>query len=277
MAIAHEAGVDLTLKDFDKISRTVPRICNLRPGGDHFLEDLDFAGGIPGVLKRLLPKLADNPTVDGRSIKEIAQSAQIFDGDIIRPLEKPYHKEGGIAVLYGNLAPEGCVVKQSAVESEMMKFEGAARVFNSEEEAMAAILGGKIKKNQVVVIRYEGPSGGPGMREMLSPTSAIVGMGLHKHVALITDGRFSGGTRGPCVGHISPEAAHGGLIAYLEEGDKILINIPERKIEAKLTPKEIARRKKTIKLLPAKVKSGYLARYAKQVTSASTGGVFKTA
>jgi len=275
MAIAKEAGVELGLKDFDRISREIPRLCNLRPGGDHFLEDLDYAGGIPAVLKRLLPKLADAPTVSGRSIKDIAKSAKIFDEEVIRPLEKPYQTEGGIAVLHGNLAPEGCVVKQSAVDPEMMVFEGSARVFNSEEEAMHAILGGKIRPGDCLVIRYEGPAGGPGMREMLSPTSAIVGLGLHKKVALITDGRFSGGTRGPCVGHISPEAASGGLIGRLKDGDRIQINIPARTLDAKLSEEEILQRRASFKLPAPKIKTGYLARYARQVTSASSGAVFK--
>ncbi len=275
LAIAREAKVNLTLKDFERISKETPHISNLRPGGDYFMEDLDYAGGIPGVLKRLLPLLKNNITADGRKIKDIAEKAVIFDSDIIRPLNKPYHKEGGIAVLFGNLAGEGCVVKQSAVDSDMMKFTGAARVFNSEEDAMKAILSGKVEKGEVVVIRYEGPAGGPGMREMLSPTSAIVGMGLHKYTALITDGRFSGGTRGPCIGHIAPEAKAGGLLAYLKEGDKITIDIPKRRLSVDLPAEEIAKRKKTVKILGDKVKSGYLYRYSQMVTSASQGAVFK--
>lgn len=276
MAIANEAKVKLELNDFDQISRSTPHISNLRPGGEYFMEDLDQAGGIPAVLKRLSAKLKQNPTVSLKSVKEIAKKAIIYDSDIIRPLDKPYHKQGGIAILSGNLAPDGCVVKQSAVDQGMLKFSGKAQIFNSEEEAMSAILGGKIKKGQVVVIRYEGPSGGPGMREMLSPTSAIVGLGLHKSVALITDGRFSGGTRGPCIGHISPEAAEGGLLAYLKNGDTIVIDIPKRKIEARLTNLEINARKKTIKLKLSKAGRGYLGRYAKMVTSASTGAILKT-
>ncbi len=274
MAIAKEAEVDLSLKDFDRVSRDTPHISNLRPGGEYFMEDLDYAGGIPAVLQRLLPKLKDNLTVSGKKIKTIAKEAFVFDADVIRPLNKAYHKEGGIAILYGNLAEEGCVVKQSAVDKDMLMFEGKAVIFNSEEEAMKAILSGKIKKKEVVVIRYEGPSGGPGMREMLSPTSAIVGMGLHKHTALITDGRFSGGTRGPCVGHIAPEAAKGGLIAYLKNGDKIILDITKRKLEAVLSDKEINMRKKEMKILPPKVKSGYLYRYLGRVGSASQGAVF---
>ncbi len=275
MAIANEAKVSLSLDDFDRISKNTPHISNLRPGGDYFIEDLHYAGGIPAVLKRLINKLKENETVSGQKIKTIAKVAKIYANDVIRPLKEAYHKQGGIAVLYGNLATEGSVVKQTAVESNILKFSGPARVFNSEEEAMAAILGKKIKKGEVIVIRYEGPSGGPGMREMLAPTAAIVGLGLSKHTALITDGRFSGGTRGPCIGHISPEAASGGLIAYIKNGDRILIDIPKRRIEVKLSTAEILKRKKQIKLLPAKVKSGYLSRYGKMATSASKGAVFK--
>jgi len=275
MAIANEAKVGLTLKDFDRIGKTTYHISNLRPGGDYFMEDLDTAGGIPAVLKRLFGKLNNNITVSNKKIKDIAKEAVIFDEEVIRPLNKPYHTQGGMAILYGNLAKDGCVIKQSAVDPDIVRFTGEARVFNFEEEAMNAILEGKIKKGNVIVIRYEGPAGGPGMREMLSPTSAIVGMGLHKHVALITDGRFSGGTRGPCVGHISPEAAQGGLIAYIKDGDRILIDIPKRKIEAKLTNHQLEKRKRVMKLLKPKVKSGYLYRYSKMVTSASTGAVFR--
>lgn len=275
MAIAHEAGVKLDLKDFDRISRKTPNIAKLEPAGEYFMEDLDNAGGIPAVLKRFAAVIKNNPTVSGQDIKQIAKSAVIYDDDVIRQINKAYRKEGGIAILYGNLAPEGAVVKQSAVDEDMLKFKGLAQVFNSEEEAMENILNGKIKNGSVVVIRYEGPSGGPGMREMLSPTSAIVGMGLHKSVILITDGRFSGGTRGPCIGHISPEAALGGLIAYIKDGDVVELDIPARKIELLVSASEIEKRKKQIKLLPSKVKSGYLYRYSKMVQSASSGAVFK--
>lgn len=275
MAIANSAGIKLNLADFDRISKETPHISNLRPGGEYFMEDLGYAGGIPAVLKRLLPKINNTLTVCGKKIKTIAKEAQIFNEDVIRPLSDPYHKEGGIAILYGNLALDGCVVKQSAVDSDMLKFEGWAKVFNSEEECMDAILKKTIKKGDVIVIRYEGPKGGPGMREMLSPTSAIVGMGMHKHTALITDGRFSGGTRGPCIGHISPEAASEGLIAYLKNGDKITIDIPKRKIEVQLNKKEIDHRKKEIQIIPSKSKKGYLSRYAKMASSASTGAIFK--
>jgi len=272
-AIAKEAGAPIDLNDFDRISKDTPHISNLRPGGDYFMEDLDYAGGIPAVLKRLSAKLNDNPTVCGKTIKKISETATIYDNDVIRPITNAHHKEGGIAILYGNLATEGCVVKQSAVEPKIMKFKGKAKIFNSEEEAMNAILGKKIEKGQIIIIRYEGPSGGPGMREMLSPTSAIVGMKLHKDVALITDGRFSGGTRGPCIGHICPEAAKGGLIAYLKNNDLITIDIPKRTINVNLSEKEIKLRKQTMKILPPKIKSGYLARYSKMVGSASKGAV----
>jgi len=235
MAIAHEAGIDLDLRTFDKISRQVPHIANIEPAGPHFMEDLEFAGGIPAVLKRLKDKLNNCLTLSGKKTLEIADEAEIFDNEVIRGFERAYHKEGGIAVLYGNLAPCGAVVKQAAVSPKMLKFSGRARVFNREEEAMQDILSGKIKSGDVVVIRYEGPAGGPGMREMLAPTSTIVGMGLSDSVALITDGRFSGGKKGPCIGHISPEASSGGPIAVLKDGDVINIDIPNRKIEVRLS------------------------------------------
>jgi dihydroxy-acid dehydratase len=275
MAIASKAKVGLSLADFDKISKTTAHICSLRPGGEYFMEDLNNAGGIPAVLKRLNAQLKDNITVSGKSLKQITKEALVLNDDVIRSLERCYHKQGGIAILKGNLSPDGCVVKQSAVDSDMLKFKGKARVFNSEEVAMQAIIDKEIKKGDVVVVRYEGPAGGPGMREMLSPTSAIVGMGLHKHVALITDGRFSGGTRGPCIGHISPEAARGGLIAFLHDGDNVMIDIPKRKIEVEISNQEIEKRRKQGKILTSKVKSGYLYRYSQLVTSASTGAVFK--
>jgi dihydroxy-acid dehydratase len=225
------------------------------------------------VLKRLKNKLNNTTTLSGRRIFEIADSAQIFDEDVIRTFSNAYHKEGGIAVLFGNLAPCGAVVKQSAVSPRMMKFKGKARVFNREEEAMKAILDKKIKKGEVLVIRYEGPAGGPGMREMLAPTSAIVGMGLAESVALITDGRFSGGTKGPCIGHISPEAKARGPIAILKDGDIITIDIPNRKLEVRLSNFEIERRFKAWKPIAPKIKTGYLARYSKLVSSADKGAV----
>jgi dihydroxy-acid dehydratase len=226
-------------------------------------------------MKRLRNHLHNTITVSGRKTFDIADSAVIADENVIRPMNKPYHKQGGIAVLRGNLAPDGAVVKQSAVSQNMMKFEGTAKVFNSEEDGMKAILSGKIKPGDVVVIRYEGPKGGPGMREMLSPTAAIAGMGLSESVALITDGRFSGGTRGPCIGHISPEAMEGGTIAILKDGDRIRIDIPKRKIDALLSEREIRERFRTWKPLRPKITKGYLSRYARMVSSAGSGAVMK--
>ena len=273
LAIANDAGVDLPLSDFDKISKSVPNICSLEPAGNYYMEDLEYAGGIPAVLKRLKERLKNNPTVNGKSIYSIAEAAEIINDDVIRPLNKAYGKEGGIAVLYGNLAPDGAVVKQAAVSEKMKVFQGKAVCFDSEEEAMKAIMNGKIQKGQVVVIRYEGPSGGPGMREMLSPTSAIVGMGLADDVALITDGRFSGGTRGPCIGHISPEAQAGGPIATIQDGDIINIDIPARKLTLAISDEELKARLKKWKPIKPRVQSGYLPRYAKLVSSADKGAV----
>ena len=274
-AIANELGMELPLKEFDRISRHTPHIVNLRPGGEHFMEDLDAAGGIPAVLKRLKNRLNDVDTVSGKKISKIARECEIYDNNVIRSLNDPYHKEGGMAILYGNLAPDGAVVKQSAVNKKMLKFKGKARVFDSEESCMQALLGNKIKKGEVVVVRYEGPRGGPGMREMLSPTSTVVGMGLSNDVALITDGRFSGGTKGPCIGHISPEAVVGGPLAIVRNGDIISINIPNRKLEVKLTDREIKNR--LAKWLPPKpsINEGYLKRYSEFVTQANEGAIFK--
>ncbi len=274
-AIAHEAGIELPLEVFDRISRRTPHICNMLPGGPHYMEDLDAAGGIPGVLSRFAKALKPSPTVSGRSITALAKEGRVRDAEVIRPLDKAYHREGGIAVLSGNLAPQSSVVKQTAVSDAMLFFEGRAVVFDSEEEAMQAILAGRIKPGNVIVIRYEGPKGGPGMREMLSPTSAISGMGLGESVALLTDGRFSGGTRGPCIGHISPEAAEGGPIAVVRNGDRIVLDIRNRKLELQVPAGEIRRRLKQWKPRPPKIRSGWLARYAKVVTSANTGAVLK--
>jgi len=274
-AIAHEAGIGLSITVFDTISRETPHVCNMLPGGHHYLEDLDAAGGIPGVLSRFQDMLKESPTVSGRSIIELAKAGRVLNDDVIRSLDKAYHREGGIAVLSGNLAPDGSVVKQTAVSDRMMKFEGTAVVFESEEDAMSAILAGKIQAGHVVVIRYEGPKGGPGMREMLSPTSAISGMGLGDSVVLLTDGRFSGGTRGPCIGHISPEAAEGGPIAVVRDGDKIALDIPSRKLEIKLSADEIKKRLANWKPREPKIRNGWLARYAKVVTSANTGAIVK--
>lgn len=273
-AIAYEAGVNLNLDSFDALSKETPHITSLLPGGKYFMEDFEFAGGIPAVMKSLEPLLEDNITVSGMTVKEICKAAENYDEDIIRSLDNPYHKEGGIAVLKGNIAPGGSVIKQSAVNPDMMVFTGTAKTFNSEEDAMAAIMGGVIKNGDIVVIRYEGPKGGPGMREMLAPTAAIMGLGLSQ-VALITDGRFSGGTRGPCVGHISPEAAEGGIIALVEDGDKIAINIPERSIHLEVSDEELEKRRAKFKAPAPKVASGYLAKYAKGVSSANEGAIFK--
>ncbi|MDO9287540.1 MAG: dihydroxy-acid dehydratase [Thermodesulfovibrionales bacterium] len=274
-AIANDAGVALPLEIFDKLGKKTPHLANMLPGGEHYLEDLDWAGGIPAVMKRLRRNLNNNITVSGKKIFEIADSAEVTDENVIRPLNKAYHKEGGIAIMRGNLAPDGAVVKQSAVSKNMMKYEGRAKVFNSEEEGMKAILNGKIKGGDVVVIRYEGPKGGPGMREMLSPTATIAGMGLSESVALITDGRFSGGTRGPCIGHISPEAMEGGVIAILKDGDRIKIDIPNRKIDVLLSDKEIKSRLGKWKAPKPKITTGYLSRYARMVSSAGSGAVMK--
>jgi dihydroxy-acid dehydratase len=277
-AIAHEAGIDLDLDIFNEISKKTPNLCKLSPAGVHHLEDLDAAGGVQAVMKRIsslgvIQEVA--LTVTGKTVGENIKAARVLDDEVIRPLKNPYTKEGGIAILRGNLAPDGAVVKQSAVAENMLVNEGKARVFDSEDDAIAAIMGGKIKPGDVVVIRYEGPKGGPGMREMLAPTSAIAGMGLDTTVSLLTDGRFSGGTRGAAIGHISPEAAEGGPIGLIREGDTIAIDIPGKKITLKISPDEMKKRKKAFKPRPQEIKSGYLARYARLVTSASTGAVFK--
>jgi len=274
-AIAYEAGIELPISIFDAISRRTPHICNMLPGGQHYLEDLDAAGGIPGVLSRFASVLKPSPTVSGKSIVALAKAGKVRNADVIRPLDKAYHREGGIAVLSGSLAPNGSVIKQTAVSEKMMRFEGTAIVFDSEDEAMAAIMGGRIKAGHAIVIRYEGPKGGPGMREMLSATSAIMGMGLGESVVLITDGRFSGGTKGPCIGHVSPEAAEGGPIAVVKNGDRIVLDIPNRKLEVKLSKAEIKKRLAKWKPRKPKITSGWLARYAKVVTSANTGAIVK--
>jgi dihydroxy-acid dehydratase len=267
--------VDLPLEVFDEISRDTPHISSIRPGGDYFMEDLEYAGGIPAVLKVLAPKLNDSPTVSGRSILQIADAAKRYDADIIRDLDKAYHPEGGIAILRGNLAPGGAVIKQSAVPEKMREFEGKARVFDSEEEAMKAIMAREIHPGNVIVIRYEGPRGGPGMREMLSPTAAVVGMGLSDSVALLTDGRFSGGTRGPCVGHISPEAMEGGPIAVVRDGDGIRLSIPDRTVDLLVPEEEMEKRIAQWQKPSPKVTKGWLARYVQNVTSAGRGAVFE--
>lgn len=274
-AIANELGIDLALKEFDRISTRTPHIVNLRPSGEYFMEDLDCAGGLPAVLKRLQHRLNDVDTVSGKKISKIARECEIYNNDVIRPLNNPYHKEGGMAILYGNLAPEGAVVKQSAVNKKMLRFRGKAHVFDSEESAMQAILNRRINKGEVIVIRYEGPKGGPGMREMLSPTSSVVGMGLANDLALITDGRFSGGTKGPCIGHISPEAAVGGPLAIVKNGDAILIDIPNRKLELKVSEREIKNRLSRWSPRKPSISEGYLKRYAQSVTQASEGAILR--
>ena len=277
-AIAHEAQIRLDLDLFNEISKKTPNVCKLSPAGTHHIEDLDAAGGVQAVMKRISPLgVIDQKvlTVTGKTVGENLKSASILDDEVIRPLGNPYTKEGGIAILRGNLAPDGAVVKQSAVAEKMLVNEGKARVFDSEDDAIAAILGGKIKPGNIVVIRYEGPKGGPGMREMLAPTSVIAGMGLDTTVSLLTDGRFSGGTRGAAIGHISPEAAEGGPIGLIKEGDTIAIDIPGKKITLKISPEDMKKRRKAFKPKPPVIRSGYLARYARLVTSASTGAVFK--
>ncbi len=273
LAIAREAGVDLPLETFDVLAKDTPQLASMNPAGEHFMEDLDVAGGVAGVFKQLGDKIKDTQTLFGLTTHQLAESIQNVDEEVIRPLGNPVKKEGGIAILSGNIAPKGAVVKQSGVSAAMMQFEGTARCFDAEELAMAAIMEGKITSGDVVVIRYEGPKGGPGMREMLAPTAAIMGMGLGDSVALITDGRFSGGTRGPCIGHISPEAAEGGPIALVEEGDRILLDIPARRLELLVDEATLAARRAQWQAPEPKIKTGWLARYAKVVTSAHTGAV----
>ena len=275
-AIANECGVEFNLDMANEISEKTPNLCHLAPAGHTYMEDLNQAGGVYAVLKELTKlNLLDTSvmTCTGKTLGENIENAQNKDTETIRTVENPYSKTGGIAVLRGNIAPDGCVVKRSAVAPEMLVHEGPAKVYDSEEEAIAAIYAGKIEKGDVVVIRYEGPAGGPGMREMLSPTSAIAGMGLDKDVALITDGRFSGATRGACIGHISPEAVSGGIIAYVKDGDIISINIPEYSIELKVSDEEIEERKKTMEIKRKTDIGGALARYAAQVSSADKGAV----
>ena len=275
-AIAHEAGITIDLNMSNEISSRTPNLCHLAPAGDTFMEDLEQAGGVSAVMKELADAgLLDTSlmTVTGKTVAENIQNARNLDENIIRPLSRPYSATGGIAVLFGNLAPDGGVVKQSAVAASMMVHEGPARVFDSEDDAIAAIYDRKIVPGDVVVIRYEGPRGGPGMREMLNPTSAIVGMGLGESVALITDGRFSGATRGASIGHVSPEAAAGGNIALVKEGDLIAINIPEHTITLKVSDEELNARREQWVCPEPKIKTGYLARYAKMVSSADKGAV----
>lgn len=275
-AIANELNITIDLKHVNEISEKTPNLCHLAPAGRTYIEDLDLAGGVYAVMKELQKKnlLKESAlTVTGKTIKENLSDVTNYNNEVIRDIDKPYTSTGGIAILFGNLAPDGCVVKRSAVDEKMLVHSGPARVFNSEEDAIRAIYDKKINKGDVVVIRYEGPKGGPGMREMLNPTSAIAGMGLDKEVALITDGRFSGATRGASIGHVSPEAASGGNIAYVQDGDIISIDIPNYKIELKVSDDELKKRKEHTKLLEPKVKTGYLARYSKNVSSANKGAI----
>jgi len=278
LAIAHERGIQIDLEEVNRISESCPKLCSLSPAGEHHIEDLHAAGGIPSVMKELslLGVLRERAmTVTGKTVGENLSAVREADGEVIRSRNAPLSPQGGLAVLFGNLAPEGCVVKQSAVVESMLRHKGPARVFEGEEEASDAILSGGIKPGDVIVIRYEGPKGGPGMREMLTPTSAIAGMGLDASVALITDGRFSGATRGASIGHVSPEAMEGGLIALVQEGDTIQIDIPAKRIHLQVDTDEMARRKKAWNPPKPKISGGVLDRYARMVTSASTGAVFR--
>ncbi len=279
-ALFAEAGLDLNLEMFNEVSAKTPNLCKLSPAGPHFMEDLEESGGIPAVMSELVKRdllNLDVMTVTGKTLGENLKDldAKVTNYDVVRPIDNPYSEEGGIAILYGNIAPEGCCVKQSAVAPEMMQSSGTAKVYNSEEDAVEAILGGKIVPGDIVVVLYEGPKGGPGMREMLTPTSSIAGMGLGESVALITDGRFSGGTRGAAIGHISPEAASGGPCGLIQNGDTIKIDIPARTIELMVDEAELAERKKHFKPIEKEVKSAFLRRYAKLVTSASKGAVYE--
>ena len=276
LAIAREGGINYDLRDIDEISRKTPNICKIAPSSHYHIEDLDRVGGIPTIMKELLKRdllHGDKITVSGKTLREIAESAPSADGEVVKPIESPYTKEGGIAVLFGNLAPEGAVVKTAGVDENMLVFKGKAICFDSEEEAIEGIMNGKVKAGHVVVIRYEGPKGGPGMREMLSPTSAIMGLGLGDKVALITDGRFSGGTRGACIGHVSPEASAGGPIGVVKDGDEILIDIPKRRLELLISKEELENRLKNFVPKVKEIPSPWLRRYSKLVRSASEGAI----
>ena len=279
LAVAIEAGCPFDLAKLNEVAERVPHICKVSPAGVHHMEDVARAGGISAILKIISQKPGvihrDCITVTGKTLGENIADAKVIDDDVIRPLDRCYSQKGGLAVLFGNLAPNGSVVKAGGVVPAMMKHRGPAVIFHSEEDANAGILAGKVKAGDVVVVRYEGPRGGPGMQEMLAPTSAIMGRGLGESVALITDGRFSGGTRGACIGHVSPEAAAGGPIGLIEPGDMISIDIPQRTLTLEVSEKELSRRRKTWKCLPPKIDYGYLARYASQVTSADTGAVLR--
>ena len=276
IAIAHEAGIEFPLVEVNQISEKTPHLAKLSPAGDYRIEDLDLAGGIGAVMKEIEGLLNMGvKRASGKSLREELSVARVRDRDVIRPFSQPHSPTGGLTILFGNLAPEGAVVKSAAVSPGMLCHQGAARVFNSEEEATEAILSGSIKPGEVVVIRYEGPKGGPGMREMLGPTSLISGMGLDDKVALVTDGRFSGATKGPAIGHVSPEAAAGGPLAAVRDGDALVIDIPNRKIDVDLSEEEIKGRLSQLPEFEPKIKTGYLLRYAEQVTSAGRGAVFE--
>lgn len=277
-AIAHEGGISLPLSLFDEISEKVPHICNMSPAGPHHLEDLFEAGGVYGIMKELSKKNLINKkclNVTGEKLGDLLKTAAVTNPEVIHPLDAPYHEKGGLAVLSGSLAPQGAIVKRIGVQEKAWHFVGKARVFNSEEEAGAEIMAGKIKEGDAVIIRYEGPKGGPGMREMLTPTSILAGRGLDTQCALITDGRFSGGTRGLCIGHVSPEAAEGGPVAFVKNGDRIEIDLVNKRIDIHVNKAEMEKRKRAWKKPQPKIKEGYMARYAKMVTSAATGAVFK--
>jgi dihydroxy-acid dehydratase len=274
-AIAREAGVPVDLDLFDQISRATPTLCHLQPGGPDYVEDLHHAGGIPAILKQLGARVEDAPTVGGPSTRQIADAAEVLSDKVVRPASSPHLTEGGIAVLRGSLAPQGAIVKQSHVKLESRLLRGPARIFDSEDAAYKAILGGQVRAGHIVVIRYEGPRGGPGMREMLGPTSALAGLGLGEQVGLVTDGRFSGGTRGPCVGHVSPEAAQGGPIGLIREGEMITIDVDNRRIDVAVDEAEFAKRRAVFKPAEPKIKTGWLARYAKLVSSAAQGAVLE--
>lgn len=278
-AIAYEAGIDLNLDKFNEVSAKTPHLCSLSPGGPHHIQDLDEAGGVPAVMNELMKHgMLKNPnavTATGLTVRENVGSRAIRRSDVIRSVDDPYHSQGGLAILRGNFAQGGCVVKQSAVAEEVLKFSGKARVFDSEDDAMSALRANAIEKGSVIIIRYEGPRGGPGMREMLTPTATVVGMGLDKDVVLITDGRFSGATRGGSIGHVSPEAAEGGNIALIRDGDTIDLDIPGKQLNVRLSDEELEERRRSWTSREPKVKDGYLARYARYVTSAGTGAVVK--
>lgn len=279
LALAHEAGVEYPLERINEVADRVPHLSKLAPASDHHIEDLWYAGGVSAVINELSKKegalFLDKITVTGKTLRENVQDTPVTNNEVIRPLDNPHSEKGGLAVLFGNLAPDGAIIKTGAVDPSIKRHEGPAICFDSQDEALAGIANGKVKEGDVVVIRYEGPKGGPGMPEMLAPTSQIMGMGLGTKVALVTDGRFSGASRGMSVGHVSPEAAEGGPIAFIKDGDIIVVDMEERKLEAKLSEEELAERRKNWKGFEPKVKTGYLARYSKLVTSANTGGVMK--